>query len=69
MGGLLLLVLILPIFQVGVSYVFSTCSYALGDGAWPFTHAFSEMEHLPYRHSCIPISGGYIFSIILVILR
>ena len=43
----------------GVSYVFSILSYVLGDcSGWIPMH-FGEMDHLPYRHSLIPIFGGH----------
>ena len=48
--GDLLLFLILLWFD-GVSYVFSICSYVLGRcNGWVPMH-FSELGHLPYRHS------------------
>ena len=53
-----MLVLLFSWFD-GVSYVFSVWSYVLGDcSGWIPMH-FGEMDHLPYRHSFIPIFGGH----------
>ena len=56
-GGVFL-VLMLSWFD-GVSYVFSICSYVLGNcSGWIPMH-FNEMDHLPYGHSFIPIFGSH----------
>ena len=53
-----MLVLFLSCFD-GVIYVFNIWSYVLGDCSdWILMH-FGEMDHLPYRHSFIPIFGGH----------
>lgn len=57
-GGFLLLVLLLLWFRIGVTYVYNIFSYVLGRcNGWLPMH-FTEMKHLPYGQSCIPISRG-----------